>query len=96
MSGFIKDSQGWFIVSAPGDVRNYSIEWEMILDDTEHLTSSSWTLSTGVSKRTEGLLGFSVTTCQVSTQKAGTYKVSNTVTTSAGQTFTRGFRIVVR
>ncbi len=96
MSGFIKDSQGWFIVSAPGDVRNYSIEWEMLLDDTEHLTSSIWTLPTGVSKGTEALLGFSVTTCQITTQKTGTYKVSNTVMTSTGQTFTRGFRIVVR
>jgi len=95
MSGFYKDLQGWAIGTAPGDIRNYSLNWELLLAAGETVVSSIWTLPIGIANLATGATD-TVSTCQVSTPKIGTYWVSNKVVTSAGQTYNRGFRIVVR
>lgn len=101
MSGFVLDSQGWFITVAPGEDRDYSLDWTDFLASlgsvpVDILIRSAWTLPAGV---TAGPASFNpatnITTQWIASPTIGEYFILNTVTTVNGRIFPRGFRLIV-
>ncbi len=100
-AGFQRDENGWFIVAAPTDDRDYSIDWTLLLASlgsipVDQIVTSAWNLPVGV---TLGAVSVNnptnVMTAWITTPTAGTYFVSNTVVTRDNREFTRGFRLIV-
>lgn len=100
-NGFQRDEQGWFIVSAPGDDRDYGIDWTQLLASlpglpVDQVASSSWTIPPGLTLgRTTVNVPVNVNTAWITSPTIGIFFVSNTIITTAGRDFTRGFRLIV-
>ena len=96
MSGFSADAAGPFIVSAPGDNRDYSLDWTALVQEGETLSASDWSVAHGLVLGAVAVTGL-VTTQWLSGGGDGMdYRVTNTVTTSQGRVFKRSFRVLVR
>lgn len=100
-NGFQRDENGWFIVAAPGDDRDYSISWRDLLASlgsipVDQIYLSNWNLPAGV---TLGAVSVNnptnINTAWITTPTPGTYFVSNTIVTRDNRDFTRGFRLIV-
>lgn len=95
MSGFKVDSQGYYIESAQGDTRDYGIKYGKFLQVGETVVSSTWSIPAGVTSVTASISG-DVALNRIHTTSAGTFVVTNTMTSSSGQVLNRSFRILVK
>jgi hypothetical protein len=86
------------VVKDPSDVRIYGIDWSAFLaarSDTT-ISSSSYTVTTGLTKDTETLSGAEAKV-KVSGGTAGEdYLATNTVILANGETVQRSFTVAVR
>jgi hypothetical protein len=87
------DTDGqFFAVKTPTEVVRYDIDWSNFLG-AETISTSAWAAQTGVT------LGTTTNTTKIASAiiSSGTagqsYKITNTITTSGGQTFVRGFEL---
>lgn len=96
MSGFLSDTTGFFIISDPVDVRDYQMDWGSILDAGETISSSTWSVPVGLTAGVQSVSG-GVTSKRISGGKLNTvHNISNTITTSLGRTYKRGFQIRIK
>lgn len=87
---------------APTDIEAYTITWrgsnpnvEYALEDAETIATSSWTLEAGITEDSSSN-DTTTTTIFIAGGTEGTrYKVTNTVTTSAGRTLARSVYVHV-
>ena len=94
MSGFLVDASGPYIVSAPGDNRDYSLDWTNLLVVSETIHSVAWTVPAGVILGSTLTAG-NITTAWLQTLTIGSYFILATMTTNEGREFNRGFRLDV-
>lgn len=96
MSGFQLDKEGFFIVSTPSDTRDYQIDWSNVLNVGETISASTWGVPVGL------VSGATAFTATIATQRIGggrvntVHRIDNTITTSAGLVYKRGFRLFVK
>ena len=94
MSGFQSDSRGMYIISAPGDIRDYSMDWTSLLAAGESIASASYVVPTGLVAGALSTQG-NVTTQRITSPNVGTFFVTGTIITSTGEEFNRTFRLTV-
>ena len=94
MSGFQYDGNGPFIVSAPSDIRDYSIDWTALLASGETIASASFVVPTGLVAGALTVTG-NVTAQRITSPNVGSYFVTGQIITSTGEEFNRGFRLNV-
>lgn len=96
MSGFLSDTTGFYIVSDPVDVRDYQMDWGNILDSGETILASNWLVPVGLTSGAQSISG-EVTSKRISGGKLNTvHSISNTITTSLGRTYKRGFQLRIK
>jgi hypothetical protein len=101
MSDFIIDGLGPYIVVAPGDFRDYSLDWTNFLAalpglPVDQIKTSTWSVPTpNVASLPTANIPTNVTTTWISTPTVGTYVVVNTIITTGGRDFSRSFRLIV-
>ncbi len=96
MSGFLSDKTGFYIVSDPADVRDYQIDWGNILDAGETISSSTWAVPVGLTAGTQSISG-EVSSKRISGGRLNTvHTISNTITTSLGRVYKRGFQLRIK
>lgn len=78
----------------PADVDAFRIDWSQYLTN-DSIASSAWTAGAGIVVDSDTFIALQ-TTVWLSGGVAGTtYTVTNTITTNAGRTLERSFRVVV-
>ncbi len=95
MKSFLKDAVGYWLPVSPGAVLDYSVEW---LDwiGTDTISSVVWTVPTGITSSAPTNTD-SVARVWLSGFVDGTtYEIKCTVTTTAGRTDSREFRLVCK
>jgi len=80
----------------PDDVLDYSRPWGKWLATGETITTSSWIVPTGITKGSDTYDDTSATIWLSGGVAGGDYLITNRITTSAGRTVDRTFRIQVR
>jgi len=96
MSGFTSDTTGFYIVSDPADVRDYQIDWGNILDPGETIVASTWAVPVGLTAGIE-FLSLEITGKRISGGRVNTtHLISNTITTSLGRVYKRGFQLRIK
>lgn len=101
MSGFMIDAQGPYIQSAPTDDRDYSLDWTKVLASaatpTDTIATSAWSVpaDSGLTLGAEDIAGNVTTVWITCGSTLGEFFVSNTVVSTAGRSWTRGFRLQV-
>jgi hypothetical protein len=83
---FIKD---------PSAVLDYTIDWSLWLSNGETITTSVWTVPTGITGSTQSISGSKTITWLSGGTAGNAYTISNRITTSAGRTDDRSFLVVV-
>lgn len=104
LTGFKKDAIGSYIEKDPQSVLDYTIDWTDWLINNDALSTMTWTISTisgdaSPLAKTSDLIDLSTnkTTIYVSGGTANNnYRVTCRITTDAGLTEERYFRIFVR
>lgn len=89
MAAYLKD---------PAEVKDYGIDWSALLADTETITTSTWTVPTGITAPATPTTAptATVATIWLSGGTAGTsYRITNHVLTSEGREFERSFTVTV-
>lgn len=94
MSGFLFDAIGPYIISAAGDDRDYSVDWTNLLNVGETISTSTWTVPTGLVAGL-ALIVVNVTTQWITSPTVGSYIVVSEITTSQGRIYNRSFRLIV-
>jgi hypothetical protein len=94
MSGFQSDSRGMYIISAPNDIRDYSMDWTSLLATGETIATASFVVPTGLVAGSLTTVG-NITTQRITSPTVGTFYVTGTIITSTGEEFNRTFRLIV-
>ena len=80
----------------PDATLDYGFDWSEWLASGETISSSSWTIPTGLTEESSGFSG-GIASVWLSGGTAGTnYEITNKITTSAGRTDERSHVIKVR
>jgi|HubBroStandDraft_3_1064219.scaffolds.fasta_scaffold278763_2 hypothetical protein len=105
MGDFIQDAQGWYIVVAPGEFRDYSLDWTDFLaglpavpgmSPLDQIARSTWSVpAPNVASSPATNIPTNVTTTWISSPTIGTYFILNTIYTVGGRIEPRGFRLIV-
>jgi hypothetical protein len=98
-AGFVVDAQGPYIITAPTDDRDYSLDWTNVIatlgpTPPDTIATSTWNVFAPNVEGTTAQAG-AITTVWITSPAIGEYYVSNTIVTAGGRTFTRGFRLFV-
>lgn len=87
MSLFVKD---------PAAVLDYQVSWASWVSDGEQITSSSWTVQTGITKDSDTSTATTATVWLSGGTLGQSYTATNQITTNQGRTDERTIQIVVR
>ena len=83
-------------VKDPAEKKDYAIDWAAHLAATETITTSTWTVPTGLTGSAQTATT-SVSTTWLAGGTAGTeYRVTNHVVTNQGREFERSFTVTVQ
>ena len=82
------------VLASVDDVLDYWIDWSGVLADSETIASSSWSVSTGMTKGSEGRDGSKCYVFAGPATGSGAFDLVNTVTTSQGRTYERTLRVI--
>ena len=94
--GFVFYSGAWYAPDKdPSGVLDYTMDWELWLD-TDQITVSSWSASTGITVAASGSTSTTATVWLSGGTVGKTYQVTNTITTSMGRTTAQSFYIRVK
>lgn len=86
----------WQKTKDAADVVDYQIDWSTWLETGETISTSSWSVDTGLTKDSDSNTT-TTATIWVSSGTAGTaYKAYNTITTSAGRTQKKYIEIIIQ
>lgn len=79
----------------PDELLDYALEWSNVLEDGETISTSTWTVPTGLTDSAASISG-TQTRIWFSSGTAGvTYAVTNKITTSEGRTYERVARLPI-
>lgn len=80
----------------PSDVLDYTRDWSTDLVTGETISTSTWTVPTGITKDSDSNDDDTATIWLSGGTHGTDYEVANKIVTSAGRTYERTFRIQVR
>lgn len=101
-TGFRTDNIGSYIVKDPDSYLDYSIDWSDWLNSGDGILSSTWTIQAITDDANPITTDNNLTTTSSATVwlSGGTtgnnYRITNTITTAAGLTDERYFRIFIK
>lgn len=79
----------------PNAVLDYRVDWTQWLDSGETITAATWIVPDGLTSSSESFDSVSATVWLAGGTVGQTYTVTNRVTTTAGRTDDRSFRVRV-